>query len=355
MIREELILQYLNNQLGSEEEKQVVDWAEQNPVDFQLMKEIWDHSAEAKDIKVFDVENEWNSFMANLEEEEISEETEIAQHASDEGQVEETVVIGEQAVEEAVVVPISRWKEWRPAMAAASMLFVVLMAYFLWPRTHEINHMAAVDRDEIVLPDDTKVVIEKGSSLKYLSSFEGQEKRVVKLEGIATFDITPNPDQPFVVETGLAGVRAIGTIFEVNASDSDVTGVKNIEGLIRFSDIEEEDKFKDVKEGESFTYDGSAFVETTPIEPKIRRFKAPPAPEPSYTIKEIINYLYRISNGSATTVGDNFDYDKRIKISLETRNVKKLIDQLDRTPNVVIDARAKDCKNCYEIRSFLKR
>jgi len=352
MIREELILQYLNNELTPEQAKTVIAWAEQNPADFQLTRDIWELSSQSKDIKTFDLDEEWGSFLASMDESEISQETEEASYSSD----NTPEAITTEIFKEAPVVEISRWKEWRPALVAASMLFIVMVAYFLWPRTYEISHFANVDQDEVILPDDTKVTIDKNSTIAYPSSFDGQSKRIVKLDGIAVFDITPNPDQPFIVETSNSGVKALGTIFEVDATEPGLTGVENIEGLIRFFDIVEESKFKDVKEGESFVYDGSDFVETTPIDPIIRRFEAPPLPKvTSYTVREIINYLYRISNGSATTVGDNFDYNKRITIELNTTNVEELIDKLDRTPNVVIDARKKDCRNCFEIRSLLKR
>lgn len=358
MIKEELILQYLNNQIAPEQELEVMKWAEENPVDFQLTKEIWEQSSKAKDIKLFDVENEWNTFMMNLEETSISEETPIANYSSDTGirETTETVILADKVTDEEKPIAISRWKEWRPAMVAATLLFLVTAAYFLWPRTHEVTEMASIENLDITLPDSTQVVVQKGSSIKYLSSFKGQDQRIVYLEGIATFDITPNPDQPFIVQTGNSGIKALGTIFEVDASVPILTGVENIEGLIRFYDKEVESKFKDVKEGESFVYDGSDFVETTPREPIIRRFPAPPPPvEPMYTVKEIINYMYRISNGSATTVGDNFDYNKRIKVNLNTTDINKLIDILDRTPNVVIDAVPKNCRNCFEIRSLLVR
>ena len=60
--------------------------------------------------------------------------------------------------------PVSLWRELRPALLTAMMLFFVVSAYFLWPRD-EITHLATADENEIVLPDDTQVVLEEGAIL----------------------------------------------------------------------------------------------------------------------------------------------------------------------------------------------
>jgi transmembrane sensor len=55
-----------------------------------------------------------------------------------------------------------------------------------------------------------------GSRIKYPQNFWG-ETRGVSLTGEAYFEVTHNPDKPFVVTTGLIDVKAIGTVFNVNA------------------------------------------------------------------------------------------------------------------------------------------
>jgi len=347
MIREELILQYLNNQLSHSDTEQVNKWAAENPVDFQLSKEIWEQSTNAKDIKVFNVEDEWSSFMNALEEEEGDSE-EIDSPLITLPTVDESA-----EVDEAKVVPISRWQEWRPVVATAAMFILVATAYFLWPRNVEVEHLASSEDLRIELSDKTIVNVEKGSTIRYLKSFEGQEKRIVKLDGIATFDITPDPDRPFIVQTSNSGVKALGTVFVVDASSTSQTGVENIEGLIRFFDIVKEDKFKDVKEGESFVYDGSDFVETTEKpEPKVRRFEAVKV-ESQHTVQEVLNYLYRISNGHTVHKGNEFDWTKEIDIELNSTNVDVILDRLSLKASVVKIKR--NCSDCYELKSIRVR
>ncbi len=66
------------------------------------------------------------------------------------------------------------------------------------------------------LPDGTEVWLNSASTLEFPSQFT-QDTRKVKLEGQAYFDVTHNPDQPFIVETKLGEIEVKGTAFNLNA------------------------------------------------------------------------------------------------------------------------------------------
>ncbi|PLX16244.1 MAG: hypothetical protein C0597_08135 [Marinilabiliales bacterium] len=55
------------------------------------------------------------------------------------------------------------------------------------------------------------------SKITYLAAFTEDERRV-KLEGEAFFDVTKNPNKPFIIEAKNAEVKVLGTSFNVNAS-----------------------------------------------------------------------------------------------------------------------------------------
>ena len=348
MIREELILNYLDQTISAEDAKIVLEWAAENPSDFQLMKEIWEESNHAKDIQVFDTDDAWDSFLGSLGSDQVSSELETGSHASDSS-------IDYQP--EAVVKPISRWKEWRPAAIAASLLVIAIVSYALWPRNYDITLIASEDNQSFELPDLTQVSLQKGAQIVYPNTFDNKEKRIVSLSGIATFDITPDAAKPFIVETSNSGVKALGTIFEVDASQSGVTGVENLEGLIRFFELKNEANGIEVKEGESFTFDGSEFTETTPIpEPKPieRTFTAPePPPIPYHSVKAILNHIYLISNGLAVFKGEDFDMNKKIQIDLNDTNLNSILRKIQNKASVTLVK--KDCSDCYEILKFRVR
>ena len=72
---------------------------------------------------------------------------------------------------------------------------------------------------EIVLPDGSTVVLNSDSKISYPKVFASNERRI-ELEGEAFFDVTKNPDQPFIIEAKNAEIKVLGTSFNVNASIS---------------------------------------------------------------------------------------------------------------------------------------
>ncbi|MDR1173035.1 MAG: FecR domain-containing protein [Bacteroidales bacterium] len=82
---------------------------------------------------------------------------------------------------------------------------------------------ATANRGEIktvTLPDNSRVVLNANSTIRYPAVFATGE-RVVELQGEASFDVTRNPDQPFVVKTDVSTVRVLGTAFDVMAYRED--------------------------------------------------------------------------------------------------------------------------------------
>lgn len=68
----------------------------------------------------------------------------------------------------------------------------------------------------LVLSDGSKVWLNSESELEYLASFSTKERRV-KLKGEGYFEIAKDPERPFIVETNLMEVRAVGTAFSVKS------------------------------------------------------------------------------------------------------------------------------------------
>ncbi len=68
----------------------------------------------------------------------------------------------------------------------------------------------------LILEDGTKVWINSESSLKYPATF-AKNNRTVHLTGEAYFDVTEDPDRPFMVITDEQTVSVLGTEFNVSA------------------------------------------------------------------------------------------------------------------------------------------
>lgn len=72
----------------------------------------------------------------------------------------------------------------------------------------------------LTLSDRSTVTLEPGAKIVFPASFTG-DKRTVQLTGNAFFEITRNPDQPFLVYSGKIITRVLGTSFRIknNAKD----------------------------------------------------------------------------------------------------------------------------------------
>ncbi|MCX6283366.1 MAG: FecR domain-containing protein [Bacteroidetes bacterium] len=68
------------------------------------------------------------------------------------------------------------------------------------------------------LADGSVIYIARNSLFSYPQEFK-QGSRNVELKGEAFFDIAPNPDKPFIIETEEVLVQVLGTAFNVNTKD----------------------------------------------------------------------------------------------------------------------------------------
>lgn len=70
--------------------------------------------------------------------------------------------------------------------------------------------------NELKLPDGTLVSLNSYSKLEFPKKFKGQI-REVSIQGEAFFDVTPNPEKPFIINAGNTQVKVLGTSFSVCA------------------------------------------------------------------------------------------------------------------------------------------
>jgi transmembrane sensor len=87
----------------------------------------------------------------------------------------------------------------------------------------------------VVLADGTKVWLNAESSLKYVTSFVGNERRVV-LTGEAYFEVAKNKEKPFIVESSGNTIKVLGTKFNVNSyKNEDVFTATLVEGSVQIT------------------------------------------------------------------------------------------------------------------------
>jgi transmembrane sensor len=93
----------------------------------------------------------------------------------------------------------------------------------------------------VALTDGSHIVLNAGSEVKYPQKF-GSDSREVYFWGEAFFEIASDPTRPFVIETGDARIKVLGTTFNVKANPS--TGITEVvvnSGTVLFYHVDEND------------------------------------------------------------------------------------------------------------------
>ena len=300
MIRVDDILLYLTGHASSELEAQIQHWMAEDPIhlqEFEMYAKIWNQSGSLQQYKVLDTQSAWSK-IEHLIVEDAPQKQNGFQGYTPNIHDSDREMESRDPEEDIPDTDTSfrRRRLWRRIAVAASILLVASVGAFflLRPSYIEISGeelaMQAGDDQEgltITLSDGSVITLaDENSSVIYPRKIKTSdtERRIKLKNGSATFDIATDPERPFIVESYPAAVTVLGTIFSTE-TDSIVSTVANKEGLVRFSDIDNLEEGVEVKEGESFSYDGEEFKDETPREPP------PPPPPPRGTLEKIGNIV----------------------------------------------------------------
>jgi ferric-dicitrate binding protein FerR (iron transport regulator) len=204
-----LIAKVLSGEAGQEELLQLEDWkkaSKENQSYFEESKSIFERISSLKEEVPVNTEQAWKKLESRLN------------------------------THEGRVIPLFREKGI--LQAAASIVLLVSLGFVLnwwFNQANEENVELATTREaqEKTLPDGSKVVLDKNSSLSY--TLTKKKVRQVKLKGIAHFEVIHNNEKPFVIEVNEVLIKDLGTSFEVKAlPESDVVEVSVEEGEVQF-------------------------------------------------------------------------------------------------------------------------
>lgn len=127
-----------------------------------------------------------------------------------------------------------RIMRWTATVAALFILSLITgLGLHLLSNQSEIIHTIAEQQQTIILPDQSKVVLAKGSQITYPQQF-GSGKRTVKLEGKAWFKVQHHLSYPFVVETPHGKTTVLGTTFTLRDDEESTLQLFLDEGKVEF-------------------------------------------------------------------------------------------------------------------------
>lgn len=121
-------------------------------------------------------------------------------------------------------------KSFRPLLAAAAIVGILFMSWYSYTlffnkSVEQITVTTAIHNiSNVVLPDSSQITMHQNSSISYPESF-GDERRII-LHGNAFFEVSRNPNKPFIVEIDDVRVQVLGTSFFI--SHDTITGIVSV-------------------------------------------------------------------------------------------------------------------------------
>lgn len=131
-------------------------------------------------------------------------------------------------------------------------LSLIIYKSFIYPRYINLRQLvvkAEPDRMmQTTLPDGSVIHIKANSEIRYQPGKKGS--RELSLKGEAFFEISPDPDKPFIVSTGPALVKVYGTSFAVESKENGQTVNVYVEsGLVSLASRAREDQYITIEPG----------------------------------------------------------------------------------------------------------
>ncbi|NQV02099.1 MAG: FecR domain-containing protein [Bacteroidia bacterium] len=197
-IDQHLLLQYLLGKSDTENKREIEEWlhkSEANRKQLERLEVLWLETGKlVPQPVVVDTAAAWQRLSARID---------AVENES-----------GRGAAGNIIRMQTFRWV----ASIAAILLFALGFWWFgVFSSQDQLLVMASIE--EVVtdtLPDGTVVTLNKNSSILYPEAFENGTREVTLL-GEAFFDVKANPEKPFIVQAGSAGVQVLGTSFDVRA------------------------------------------------------------------------------------------------------------------------------------------
>jgi ferric-dicitrate binding protein FerR (iron transport regulator) len=221
----DLLAKYLQGEASEQEKALLFAWMEAHPDNkalFDNLKKVWHAVDKPADAYTPDVEKGWHQFQT------------IAGISRENTAKEET--------QNATQPPQGRTIRLQPwvyiSRIAAVLVLAVGILYFVKlssPAEEAAPVTVATQngKQELYLPDSSRVVLNKNSSITYSSRFNEQD-REVKLSGEAFFDVRKSAGKTFTVYSGNTQTQVLGTSFTVSNYEGK-TEVQVVSGKVAFS------------------------------------------------------------------------------------------------------------------------
>ncbi len=192
-----ILINFIKQELSESEMSNVEQWinsSEENERYFLKVKLLWENAGYANQDARINKEEAWAKIHSVISEEEVKINRDTGQH---------------------------HYVFRRIAAAAILLISIGTITLILrfQDRVKEINWVSEItttEKKEVILPDDSRVWLNKNTSLKYPDQFKGETRSVI-LSGEAFFEVYKKSRQPFRITTKNSVIQVLGTSFNVKS------------------------------------------------------------------------------------------------------------------------------------------
>jgi len=207
-----LLKQYFLNELTDAQKVAVIDWMKDPANDTALkewMKENWESLPTEGTGFSSNVNRIWQNVQSSINKEEDNQQ------------------------EEAPVVPLFQKKKKRYFAAAAAVL-ILCSSYFVYQYLNNKSGTSSLaaygnkvstetnkssTEKKVMLEDGSMVLLGPNASVSFPNHFDN-EKREVSLTGNAFFEVSKNPEKPFIVYSNKIVTKVLGTSFTIRTDSA---------------------------------------------------------------------------------------------------------------------------------------
>lgn len=136
------------------------------------------------------------------------------------------------------------------ALVALLLVVAVILSRGRAPRTNEKHENKTPAVQQIALQDGSKAYLKPGAVLEKL---DNDSERAYRLDGTAFFEVTKDPEHPFIVYTQYGDVNVLGTSFNVSVAKGGFLKVSVLTGAVKLN-IKDLGKEANIYPGYSVTY-----------------------------------------------------------------------------------------------------
>jgi len=197
----DLILRYFSGEITEDELRLLSEWMKadaKNEELFTQYRKTWDLIEKQKIYSTINLDQEWEALQGKLAVSGIEKQAKVITLDQNKNSI-----------------PFSLRKTWKIAATVTILLAASFILYFNISKLRDTTITAQTSNIEHVLPDGTVVSLHAGSQIRYAAAF-GSKIRKVELTGEAYFEVAHDKTKPFIVSSGDARVKVLGTKFNVN-------------------------------------------------------------------------------------------------------------------------------------------